>query len=168
MVDLHRDRPEWGDERPEQLFERLSASPEIGDAFLRVGDTLYRELDGRALDLISLRVASLRHNMYTWHGHVWIGRRRAALSDDDIRRVAAGPDHLTGTDRLVVQAVDDLLTLNRLGGSTARALGDDAVMYVIAISFYDLVTRIMRGADPDAPVTAGFETPALAASGLGR
>lgn len=170
MSNLHRDHPEWHGESPQGLFERLAPEPVLAGAFLDLGDAFYAQLPGRVLDIVSLRVAVNRQSLYTWRGHAWISLRRGreGLSIDDVRRVAAGETHLTGDDRVLVQAVDDLLLLNRVGHATRAALGDRELAVELAVGFYDMITRLVRGLEPEAPPVPGLETPSLAVSGMTR
>jgi alkylhydroperoxidase family enzyme len=168
MIDP-RKKPEWGDEIPEQLLARLAAEPTIGAALRALGDALMAGLDGRTLELVALRVSAVRDNRYVWAGHCAIAltRPHGRLTVEEIARVAAGPQTLSGADAVTVQAVDDLLTLRRLGGATRQALGERALAVTIATSFYDMVVTVMRDAAPDASPIAGLETPALATSAMG-
>jgi alkylhydroperoxidase family enzyme len=167
MSDLHRHHDEWHGESPKALFARLAGEPALAAAFLDLGDAFYAQLDGRVLDVVSVRVAVNRHSLYTWRGHVWISlHREGGLTEDEIRRVAAGPDHLTGDARVIAQAVDDQLLLNRFGSATRTALGDQALATELAIGFYDMIARLVCGLPPEAPSVPGLGTPALAASGV--
>ncbi len=172
MVTIHRNHPDLHYEPPRGLFARLAHEPGLANALFALGDALYARLDGRAIDVVSMRVAVLAHNLYMWRGHVRMSLRRGTgcggMTPDEICRVAAGPDHLDGRDRVLAQAVDDLLTLNRLGGATRQALGDLETAIELAIGFYEVISRRASGLEPDAAAIAGLETPAIAASGVGR
>jgi hypothetical protein len=164
-------RPQWDGQVPEQLFARLSAEPVVGDALCGLGDALLKTLDGRVLELVALRVATVRASRYVWAGHVAVALNRpdsGRLTPEEISRIAAGPRTLSGNDAPVVQAVDDLLSLGHLGGATRLAAGPGVLALEITTGFYELVVRIMRGAEPDAAPVEGLETPAIAASMVGQ
>jgi 4-carboxymuconolactone decarboxylase len=66
-------------------------------------------LPPRDREILILRIGWLCQSEYEWAQHVRIGKTEG-LSDDDIRRISAGPDGpgLGDHDRLLLKAVDEL------------------------------------------------------------
>ena len=161
-------RREWGATRPTKLLARLEPLPLVRDALFATGAALYRSVAGRTLEHVALRVAVIRQSDYEWAPHTHSAQRLAvgSLMPQDIARVAAGADWLTGDDAVTVQAVDDLLELRGLGGATRQALGDRALAVELATLFYDNIALLMAGETPEHPPAQGLHTPALATAML--
>jgi 4-carboxymuconolactone decarboxylase len=66
-------------------------------------------LPPRDREILILRIGWLCQSEYEWAQHVRIGKAEG-LSDDDVRRISAGPDGpgLGEHDRLLLKAVDEL------------------------------------------------------------
>lgn len=79
----------------------------------------------RALELVVLRVAWRLKSEYEWHSHVAYGLN-AGLSLQEIAAIRDYPgaeSNWAEADRLVLQAVDDLIDDNRLSDETWQGLG---------------------------------------------
>jgi alkylhydroperoxidase family enzyme len=157
--------------RPQRLYEILAADPPVGDAFDVYGRSLNQLLPPRMLELIALRIATLRDCDYMWRGHVLIALNHPVdpLTEAEIAAVAAGPDALSGDDARIVRAIDEV-AIHRSGRRHVAALGDDALGVVLATFFYEAVTALLHHVEPEeqALPVPGLETPAIAARRLDR
>ena len=77
----------------------------------------------RDAELLALRAALRSRSAYEWGHHVEYARA-AGLADDEIARVAAGPEAggWSERDRLLLRAADELHAEQRLGDATWGAL----------------------------------------------
>lgn len=83
------------------------------------------QLTRRQTEIVILRVGWKTRSRYEWGQHVDIGQR-IGLTAADIVRISQGPD-APGWDeceRVMVQAVDELLDHRVVGDATWRALGE--------------------------------------------
>jgi alkylhydroperoxidase family enzyme len=80
-------------------------------------------LDPRQRELLVLRVAAVRRSDYEWAQHAVLAGD-AGLTPAEVAAVAEGPDApgLDPADRLLVRAVDELLTEAEIGDETWAAL----------------------------------------------
>jgi AhpD family alkylhydroperoxidase len=153
--------------RPQRLYEILAADPPLGEAFDAYGRTLNQLLPPRMLELVALRVAALRDCHYMWRGHVQIARGHPvdALADDEIAGVAAGPNALGDADARLVRAIDEVATRRESRGQLEALGARDALRVLLATSFYEAVTALLRDVEPEPQATPvpGLETPSIAA-----
>ncbi|MBX3313306.1 MAG: carboxymuconolactone decarboxylase family protein [Actinobacteria bacterium] len=117
-------------------------------------------LSARQRELVILRVAHLRSSQYEWDQHVLLAHD-AEITDDEIARVAAGPD-AAGWDPLeaaLVRAADELLDDAMVTDDTWAVLADgldtqQLLDLVFTVGAYDLVAMAFRTfgvvADPPA------------------
>ena len=101
--------------RHPKLLKRWSA---FGGALLYGG-----RLPARERELLILRAGYLCRAHYEWGQHVEIGRA-AGLTDDEIARVALGPDApgWSDDDATLLRATDELHADSRIGDTTWAAL----------------------------------------------
>ena len=80
-------------------------------------------LPEREREIAILRMGWLCRAEYEWGHHVSIGKQ-AGLSEDDIRRIAEGPDAtgLDAFDATLLRAVDELNTDSFIGDQTWKSL----------------------------------------------
>ncbi|MBL7492981.1 carboxymuconolactone decarboxylase family protein [Frankia sp. AgB1.9] len=80
-------------------------------------------LSDRQRELIVLRVSALRKAGYEWLQHTFIARD-AGLSDEEIQRIALGPDAplWDPLDAAILRAVDELIVDGRIGDGTWTVL----------------------------------------------
>ncbi|ADP83513.1 carboxymuconolactone decarboxylase family protein [Pseudofrankia inefficax] len=80
-------------------------------------------LSDRQRELIVLRVAALRKAGYEWLQHTFIARD-AGLSDEEIQRIALGPDAplWDPLDAATLRAVDELIADGKIGDGTWAVL----------------------------------------------
>lgn len=79
----------------------------------------------RTLELLILRIAWRVQSLYEWQGHVGYGLN-AGLTLEDIAAIREFPEEAgrwSEEDRLVLQAVDDLMVQNRISDETWEGLG---------------------------------------------
>jgi alkylhydroperoxidase family enzyme len=128
-------------------------------------------LDPRTRELAVLRVGWRCHAPYEWGQHVVVGRA-AGLADDDIRRVAEGPDAggWTPAEVAVLRATDELHDRSTITDATwatlAEHFGTQQVLdLVFLVGNYHLVSfalnacRVERDDGVDDPGLP-FPTPA--------
>jgi hypothetical protein len=159
---MRHHRPEWGDLRPTRLLERLEPLPLVRDAVMALGHALGESVDRRTLEHVVLRIATLRDSRYEWVAHTNICLRNGFLTAQEIASIAAGADQLTGADAATVQAVDDLLALGRIGAATRLAVGERELPIKVTTLYYNVISALAAGLEPEAPPVPDLETPALA------
>ncbi len=114
---------DWGDEQKELLsrygqggrllniFRTLVHHPKLLRRWSVFGNHVLAKstLPERERELLILRVGWLCRSEYEWAQHVVIGKR-TGLTDDEIRRVADGPDApgWDAFDRVLLRAADEL------------------------------------------------------------
>ena len=91
------------------LFRVCVRTPELCRAWIPASRYFATSpLTLRDRELIILRTCWLTKNEYTWGNHI-PAAKRAGLSDDDIRRIAKGPDAQWNTeDATLLRSVDEL------------------------------------------------------------
>lgn len=93
------------------IFRTLARHPKMARKWLGFGTQilLRSSLSARERELAILRTAWNCQAVYEWGHHVEIGQE-AGITDDEVRRVTAGPDDPAWTDRerLVLRAADEL------------------------------------------------------------
>jgi alkylhydroperoxidase family enzyme len=102
-------------------------------------------LSARQRELVILRVAHLRTSTYEWDQHVLLAHDQD-ITDDEIARVAAGPD-ADGWDPIeaaLVRAADELLDTARISDDTWAVLAAELdtqqlLDLVFTVGAYDLI-----------------------------
>jgi 4-carboxymuconolactone decarboxylase len=93
------------------VFSTMGNHPALATDWLTFASHVLRRnsLPPRDREILILRIGWLCQSEYEWAQHVRIGKS-VSLTDDDIRRIAAGPDApaLDDHDRLLLRAVDEL------------------------------------------------------------
>jgi alkylhydroperoxidase family enzyme len=107
-------------------------------------------LSPRQRELLILRVAALREAEYEWEQHVILAAE-AGLDDDEIARIADGPDASGWSveDAASVRAVDELLSDAMITDATwailSRAMVEHQLMdLVFTVGAYDLLAMAFR------------------------
>jgi 4-carboxymuconolactone decarboxylase len=107
-------------------------------------------LPPRDREILILRIGWLCQSEYEWAQHVRIGKNEG-LTDDDIRRIYAGPDEpgLGDHDRLLLKAVDELHADAFISDTTWNALAkayDTRQMMdlVFTVGQYNLVSMALN------------------------
>ncbi len=144
----------------------LARHPKMARPFLMFNGFLLQrgELPARLRELTILRVAQSRRSAYEWGQHVRMAARND-ISDDDIARLARGNEEFEGTDRLVLEATDELLAAGHARWETwqalAEALGERAAMeFIFIVGVYVLSAMAFETWGlPAAPGTAPLPGP---------
>jgi alkylhydroperoxidase family enzyme len=146
--------PERGGDRPKGLnaLGMLAHHPALTTAFHTFnGHILFATtLSPRQRELLVLRVAAVRDATYEWEQHLVLGRD-AGLGDEDISRIAEGPDApgWAPLDGAIVRAVDELVAGALIGEETwavlAAELDERQLMdLVFTVGAYDLLAMAFR------------------------
>lgn len=128
------------------IFKTLVRHPSLMRHWLPFsGKLLNGKLDGRDRELVILRVAWLCDSEYEWAQHTILGRQ-AGLADDEIARVAAGPDAADWPAResALLRAADELHETSTVSDGTWTALAEELderqlVELVMLIGQYHMV-----------------------------
>ena len=110
-------------------------------------------LEPRERELLVLRVAKLRDAAYEWAQHVVVGRD-SGLDDDDIARIADGPDApgWSPIDAALLRAVDELIADARISDATWAVLADtldehQLMDLVFTVGAYEVLAMAFRSFD---------------------
>ena len=147
---------------PPNIFLTLGRHPRVFAPWLAFASQLMPRgsLPRQDTELVILRVAWNCRSRYEWDHHVRIGRQ-AGLSDDDIERVAAGPDAEGWTERqaAILTAVDELHEDRMISDPTWERLGahlDDKLLIELCmlVGHYEMVAMTLAslGVQPEAPL----------------
>jgi alkylhydroperoxidase family enzyme len=136
VADLEDRKPRSGG-GPLNILGTIAHHPRLLEPFLGFAATLAARgvLPRRAHELLALRAAWNCRSPFEW-GHHAIYARAAGLGDDEIRRVAEGPDAPGWSDeeRMLLTAADQLHQRQDLDDATWKALRnrwDDAQLLEI-------------------------------------
>jgi alkylhydroperoxidase family enzyme len=141
------------------IFTTLARHPKLLQRWSAFGGALlYRgRLSGRDRELLILRTGYLTRAHYEWGQHVEIGRA-AGLSDDEIARVAEGPDAegWSAADAALLRAADELHGEARISDATwaelAGAYDEQQLIEVcMTVGQYHLVAFTLNslGVEPE-------------------
>ena len=107
-------------------------------------------LSVRQRELLVLRVASVRRATYEWAQHVVLARD-AGLADEEIARVAAGPDApgWSPLERALLRAVDELLADAMVSDQTWTTLAGELdqrqlMDLVFTVGAYEVLAMALR------------------------
>lgn len=120
------------------IIGMLARHPEMARVFLGFNGFLLQrgELSGRLRELVILRVAHRHRSAFEWGQHVRLSAA-VGVTADDVAALTEGNDGFGGTDRLVLDATDELIATGRADWSTWQALvdelGEHAAMELIFI-----------------------------------
>jgi alkylhydroperoxidase family enzyme len=137
-------------EKPLNILLVLAHNPQLLSPFLQWAAALAVEgaLARRDAELLALRAAWNCRSEFEWGHHVDYARA-FGLGDDEIARVAAGPDHDEWTDaqRALLRAADELHTSTMIGDDTwssLRAHFDEAqlVEIVMTVGQYTMLSMV--------------------------
>jgi AhpD family alkylhydroperoxidase len=134
------------------VFTTLARHPDLFHRWLGLGNHILNAstLPARTREMIILRTAARTDSEYEWAHHAAIGRR-AGLTDDEIARIAAGPDApgWTDPDLPVLRAVDELRATSRVSDATwtdlARTWETEQLMdIVMTAGFYTMTAMALN------------------------
>ena len=146
--------PPRRDDRPKALnaLGTLARHPQLARAFHTFnGHVLFGStLSPRQRELLVLRVAAVRGSDYEWAQHAFLARD-AGLGDDDIARIAVGPEASgwSSLDRAMVRAVDELVSDALISDSTWSALAGELdeqqlMDLVFTVGAYEVLAMAFR------------------------
>jgi alkylhydroperoxidase family enzyme len=141
------------------IFTTLARHPRLLKRWGAFGGVLlYRgQLSDRDRELLILRTGYRCRARYEWGQHVMIGRA-AGLTDDDIARIAAGPDAdgWSGGDADLLRAADELHDDQCIGDATwarlaARYDEQQLIEVCMTVGQYHLVSFTLNslGVEPE-------------------
>ncbi len=140
--------------RPKALnaLGTLAQYPELARAYhVFNGHVIYNtSLSPRQRELLVLRVAAVRGSEYEWTQHVVLAAD-VGISDDEVDRVAAGPDAAGWSlgDAALLRAVDELLADAMVTDETWATLAEELDVQqlmdvVFTVGSYDLLAMAFR------------------------
>ena len=117
-----------GRPKAEGVLGTFAHHPDLAQAWLAFnGHVLYgTTLSLRQREVVVLRVAAVLGSPYEWAQHV-VHKDEADLTDEDIARIAFGPDapFLDPLERAMLRSVDELLIDGAISDDTWSALAQD-------------------------------------------
>jgi alkylhydroperoxidase family enzyme len=134
------------------VFTTMANHPALASDWLTFAGHILRRnsLPPRDREILILRIGWLCQSEYEWAQHVRIGKT-TEITDDDIRRISAGPDDPTlgENDRLLLQAVDELHADACLSNATWNALAGrydtrQLMDLVFTVGQYNLVSMALN------------------------
>lgn len=129
--------------------------PALTQAFLTFNGHILMAttLSERQRELLVLRVATRRQSAYRWAQHVFMAND-AGLTDDEIGRVAFGPDapFWSPVDAAFIRAVDELIHDGVIGDATWETLSAELDVQqlldlVFTVGAYETTAWMMRSFD---------------------
>lgn len=135
-----------------EIFRTLAHHPKLLRRWLVFGTHVLGKntLPARDRELLILRIGWLCRAEYEWTQHVLIGRG-AGLSEEDIDRIAAGPDAagLDDFDRVQLRAVDELYRDAFISDATWKALAErydteQMLDLIFTVGQYQLVSMALN------------------------
>jgi 4-carboxymuconolactone decarboxylase len=148
------------------IYRTVARHPGLAKRWLVFGSHVLGKstLDARTRELLILRTGWLCQSEYEWGQHSRIGKA-AGLTDDEIKRIAKGPDApgWSDFDRTLLQAADELHEDSFISDATWRALsaryGDQELLDLIfAVGQYTLVSMALNSLGVQLePGTPGFK-----------
>ncbi len=134
------------------IFGTLARHPALYKRWSLFGNQiLFRSsLSPRDREIAILRIGWLCASEYEWGQHVLIGRREG-LSDDEIRRIADGPDApgWTPLEATILRATDELHDDSFISDDTWAALSADlseqqCIELIFTVGQYNLVSMALN------------------------
>jgi alkylhydroperoxidase family enzyme len=134
------------------IFRTLVRHPKLLKRWLVFANHIFEKstIPPREREMLILRIGWLCRAGYEWGQHVRIGRDRG-LSDDEIRRIAAGPDApgWNAFDAALLRAVDELHQDAFISDATWQALAEryseeQLLDVVFTVGQYQLVSMALN------------------------
>ena len=141
------------------IFRTLAHHPDLMKRWLVFGNHVLGKstLPARERELVILRVGWLCQAGYEWGQHVLIGRT-AGLSDEEIERIAEGPEagDWSAEDRWLLRATDELHGDAFIADATWQALAEafsvqQLMDLIFTVGQYNLVSMALNslGVQPE-------------------
>ena len=149
--------------RPLNILGTIAHHPTLLEPFLGFAATLAARgsLPRRDSELLALRAAWNCQSAFEWGHHV-VYARAAGIADDEIRRVAVGPEapEWSEDDRVLLRAADELARDQNLTDATWSALRrrwDEAQLVEIpfVVGLYTMLSMVANGTG--VPLEKGLE-----------
>jgi 4-carboxymuconolactone decarboxylase len=142
-----------------RIFRTLARHPSLMKRWLVFGNHVLGKstLPARERELVILRVGWLCQAGYEWGQHVLIGRT-AGLSDEEIERIAQGPEEKgwSAGDRWLLRATDELHGDAFISDATWQALAEtfsvqQLMDLIFTVGQYNLVSMALNslGVQPE-------------------
>jgi len=152
-------RVRFGDGPVLNIFRTLANHPGLMKRWLVFGNHVLSKstLPARERELLILRIGWLCRAGYEWGQHVVIGKA-AGLSDEEIARIAKGPDApgWSATDRALLRATDELHADAFVSDATWAELAgawstEQLIDLVFTVGQYNLVSMALNtlGVQPE-------------------
>ncbi len=135
------------------LFKVMANSPEVGRAFLKLGNTILMKssLNPRLRELAILRVGTLAKASYEWTQHVPIALRVGVTQPqiDALPDWKKAPDRFNDQERAVLAYTDAVAEQIRVPddifGAVRAFLSDQQIVELTTtIGYYGMVSRILE------------------------
>jgi len=140
------------DGRVFNIFATLARHPKLLKSWLVFGGHVLSKstLPPREREIVILRMGWLCRAEYEWGHHISIGKR-AGLTSDDVRRIAAGPDApgLDPFEAVLLRAADELHANSFISDATWKSLAarydtQQLLDLVFAAGQYKLVSMVLN------------------------
>jgi alkylhydroperoxidase family enzyme len=134
------------------IYRTLARHPALAKRWLVFGSHVLGKstLDARTRELVILRIGWLCQSEYEWGQHSRIGKA-AGLHEDEIKRIAKGPDASgwSDFDRTLLRAVDELHGDSFISDATWQALSarlneQQLIDLIFAVGQYNLVSMALN------------------------
>jgi 4-carboxymuconolactone decarboxylase len=145
-------QPLQRDGRVFNIFATLARHPKLLKSWLVFGGHVLSKstLPPREREIVILRMGWLCRAGYEWGHHIPIGKR-AGLTSDDVRRIAAGPDApgLDSFEAVLLRAADELHANSFISDATWKSLAarydtQQLLDLVFAAGQYKLVSMVLN------------------------
>ncbi len=141
------------------IFRTLANHPDLARRWLVFGNHILGKstLPERDREIAILRIGWLCRSAYEWGQHVVIGKR-CGLDDDEIERIAEGPDAAgwSALDQAILRATDDLHSDAFVSDAHWAALAEhydtkQLMDFVFTVGQYNLVSMALNtfGVQPE-------------------
>lgn len=108
-----------GGDKPLNIFSTLARHPKLLKRWLVFGAHVLRKntLPARERELLILRIGYLCRSEYEFHQHKRIALA-CGVSEEEVRRTTLKPEDWSGSDAVLMRAVDELHARQRIGDET--------------------------------------------------
>ena len=132
------------------LFRSLARHPDLATAFHTFnGHVLFATtLTPRQREILVLRVAAVREAAYKWRQHAVLAAD-AGITAEELSWIETTGEGLPDTDRMLIQAVDELLRDARIGETTwaglAAGMDEQQLMdLVFTVGAYEVLAMAFK------------------------